>query len=72
MFRLYAKLNGNRKTFDSLTELKKEMSIYGKQLTSFELSLQKNGEHYEFSMLSAFHYIMTEDIPKKHKKEDKK
>jgi hypothetical protein len=72
LYKLYAKLNGNRKTFDSRESLKKEMSIYGKQLTSLELSLQDNDLHYEFSMLSAFHYILTGEIPGKYKKESDK
>lgn len=66
MFKIFTKINGNRKTFNSIEDLKKEIKRYGLQLHSLTLEVQDGETHYNFSLLSACNYISSGKIPEKH------
>lgn len=64
---LYVALNNNMKTIRgkkeiALKELNNDILSYGKKLHSLRLSIVENKKSYNFSLLSAVHYITTGQI----------
>lgn len=65
--KFYVFLNGNRKVFsgekkEMLKQLNNEIISYGKSLHSLRLTIEEKGKTYNFSLLSAVHYITTGQI----------
>jgi hypothetical protein len=63
MFTINAKLNGNRKTFNSLESLQKEYKSYGDQLYSLTIEVHNGDKHWYLSLISAAYYLKEGILP---------
>lgn len=63
IFKIYAKLNGNSKTFLSLKDLRADVAAYGKTLYSLTLAVQDGDKYYQLSLLNAANYIISGQLP---------